>query len=142
VWIVDFVFTRCPDICSPMTANMVKLQNELKKAGVKAELVSFSVDPKYDKPKILKQFGQNFKVDFSNWHFLTGYSQEWIQALVKNTFKNVLQNVSKNPNMPMFNHPSQWYLIDQKGQVRKIYDGLRPDYQKIVQDVKELASGK
>ena len=80
VWIANFMFTSCKDVCLPMTYNMSKLQKMLKDEGMQnVEFVSFSVDPEVDKPKVLKTFGDKFNVDYSNWHFLTGYKQKEIE---------------------------------------------------------------
>ena len=37
VWIADFIFTSCEDVCLPMTWNMSKLQKMLKDEGIKIE---------------------------------------------------------------------------------------------------------
>lgn len=140
VWLTDFIFTRCPNICPPMTANMLKIQNTLKQAGVEAEIVSFSVDPEYDQPEKLKEFANKYGVDLNSWHFMTGYSFEEIQKLVKETFKGVVsKQEGPSPDVPVLvNHPSQFYLVDQNGKVVKFYDGLRPDDKQIVNDIKTL----
>ncbi|WP_246333857.1 SCO family protein [Thermoactinomyces mirandus] len=144
IWLTDFIFTRCPNICPPMTANMLKIQNALKQAGMEAEIVSFSVDPEYDQPEKLKEFAKNYGADLNSWHFVTGYSFEEIQKLVKDTFKGaVSRQEGPSPDVPVLvNHPSQFYLVDQNGKVVKFYDGLRPDAGQIVNDIKVLQEGK
>ena len=73
VWVADFIFTNCDDVCLPMTANMKKLQEEVEKEGIEnIQFVSFSVDPTVDTPEILTEYGKQFSADFNNWHFLTG----------------------------------------------------------------------
>src|SRR5690554_3570292 len=72
-WIADFIFTNCTTICLPMTSNMAKLQKELKEEELDAQLISFSVDPDYDSPEILKEYAEEYGADLSNWSFLTGY---------------------------------------------------------------------
>src|SRR6266566_7966620 len=52
VWVAAFIFTRCAGPCAQVSANMARLQQQLAgKAGV--VLVSFTVDPEYDKPNVL-----------------------------------------------------------------------------------------
>src|SRR5699024_8131772 len=53
-WIADFIFTNCEDVCIPMTYNMQQLQMKLAEEGLDAELISFSVDPDFDTPEVLK----------------------------------------------------------------------------------------
>lgn len=140
VWLTDVIFTRCNNVCPPMTANMSKVQQELKKQGLDIKIVSFSVDPDYDKPEILTEFAKKYHADLSNWHFLTGYSYEYIQNITQTAFKSTLSKTEgPSPDVPiMISHPSRYYLIDQEGRVRKFYDGLQPDPQQIAKDIREL----
>ncbi|RAL26661.1 SCO family protein [Thermoflavimicrobium daqui] len=139
IWLTDFVFTRCPNVCPPMTANMANVQKELKKAGLDIQFVSFSVDPEYDKPEVLKTFGEKHGVDFANWSFLTGYTFTDIQKMAMDTFKGSIDKAkSPSPDVVLFNHPTQFFLVDQTGKVIKFYDGLKPDMKQITQDVKQL----
>ncbi|SFJ42179.1 SCO family protein [Thermoflavimicrobium dichotomicum] len=139
VWLADFIFTRCPNVCPPMTANMANVQKELKKAGVNVHLVSFTVDPEYDKPEVLKAFAEKHGADLSNWSLLTGYKFMDIQKMAKDTFKGSIDQVKgPSPDVVLFNHPTQFYLIDQTGKVVKFYDGLKPDMKQMIQDIQKL----
>ncbi|WP_124727082.1 SCO family protein [Staphylospora marina] len=139
-WLADFVFTRCPDVCPPMTANMARVQEHLKKAGVSVEIVSFSVDPEYDTPERLTAFAEDHQADLSTWHFLTGYKVEEIEKIAMEAFKGpVRQQKSPSPEVPILvTHPTQFYLIDDTGKVVRFYDGLKPDPDRILEDVKQL----
>ncbi|SHE47966.1 protein SCO1/2 [Seinonella peptonophila] len=140
VWLADFIFTRCPNICPPMTANMSRVQKELKNQKLDVSIVSFSADPVYDQPEILKKFATKYSADLSNWSFLTGYSLTDVQKIVQTAFKGTItQQPGPSKEMPLLvNHPSQFYLIDGQGKVRKFYDGLRPNPKQIAQDIQEL----
>jgi protein SCO1/2 len=143
VWLTHFLFTRCPDICPPMTANLAKVQRAIEKEGTPATMVSFTVNPEYDKQDVLKKFGQDHGANLNNWHFLTGYSFAAIQKLTKDAFKGQISKVeSSDPDIVLYNHPSQFYLVDQTGKVRKFYDGLKPDVKQITADVKEIVGEK
>jgi len=137
VWVSDFIFTSCADVCYPMTFNMAKLQKMLKDEGIKdVELVSFSVDPTVDTPERLKMFAENFEADFSNWHFLTGYTQEEIEQKALKDFKAV---VKKPQNEDQVIHGIDFYLMDQDGNIVKYYDGLDEiPYKEIIKDIKTL----
>ncbi|MFC7440827.1 SCO family protein [Laceyella putida] len=140
VWLADFIFTRCPNVCPPMTANMAKVQDELKKAEVQVELVSFSVDPDYDKPDVLKAYAEKHQADFSNWHLLTGYSLDEITKMTKDTFKaQIAHQKGTSPDVPLLvTHPTQFYLIDGTGKVVRFYNGLQPDATQIAKDIKAM----
>src|SRR5690625_53639 len=57
-WIADFIFTNCETVCLPMTSNMAQLQTNLAEQDIASQFVSFSVDPDYDKPEVLKEYGE------------------------------------------------------------------------------------
>ncbi|MGV3265758.1 SCO family protein [Cytobacillus pseudoceanisediminis] len=137
VWVADFIFTNCEDVCMPMTANMKKLQDLAKKEGIKnIEFVSFSVDPKVDTPEVLKEFASTYNANFTNWHFLTGYSQEEIEKYAMEYFKAI---VKKPQTGDQVIHGTDFYLVDQNGNVMKYYTGLNEiPLDEIMNDIKAL----
>src|SRR5690625_7710700 len=55
-WVADFIFTNCTTVCIPMTQNMKMVQDRLQEEGIEdVQLVSFSVDPEYDTPAVLRE---------------------------------------------------------------------------------------
>ncbi|MBM4762035.1 lipoprotein [Bacillus sp. B15-48] len=137
VWIANFIFTNCPDICPPMTANMLKIQDRVKEEGLEnVEFISFSVDPEVDSPEVLKAFGERFHVDFNNWNFLTGYTQGEIETFAADIFKTI---VIKPEGVPEVIHQSYFYLVDQEGVIMKTYSGLNDmPIDEIINDIKTL----
>lgn len=140
VYLTNFIFTNCPDVCPPLTANMQKIQEEMKAEGLNIEFVSFTVDPETDKPEVMKAFGEKFKSDFSNWHYLTGYPFSDMEKLARETFKGTVakQESQIQGGKPLFQHPVQFYLVDGMGKVRKFYNGMSPDRALLKKDVKEV----
>ena len=59
VWIVDFVFTRCPTVCTTLSERMSKLQVRLRNTGGDVRLLSISVDPEHDTPAVLKEYAKS-----------------------------------------------------------------------------------
>ena len=135
VWMADFIFTSCVTVCPPMTYNMANIQKMLKEEGLNVEFVSFSVDPETDQPEVLKSYLGKFDADFSNWHALTGYSNDTIQQFGKSSFKTI---VKKEPDSDQYIHGTTFFLIDQSGTIVTKYNGLEPDVEKIIKDVKAL----
>lgn len=79
---VNFIFTSCTSICSPLTANFKALQTELsRRAGSNVQLISVSVDPLTDTPEELRKFAQPFDIG-PGWSFVTG-SRASIDAILK-----------------------------------------------------------
>jgi protein SCO1 len=137
VWVADFIFTNCADVCPPMTANMKKLQqmvNEEKLENV--EFISFSVDPEVDTPDVLKEYGERFYVDFENWNMLTGYSQEEIETFAKDNFKTLVVKPQEGDQVI---HQTYFYLVSQEGEIMKSYSGLNDiPYEEIINDIEAL----
>ncbi|MEH7093350.1 SCO family protein [Neobacillus vireti] len=137
VWVSAFIFTSCADVCPPMTANMVKLQKKLKEENLKdVKLVSFSVDPTVDTPDVLTNYAKQFGVDFKNWTFLTGYSQEFIEKFASDSFKTI---VKKPVDGNQVIHQTFLYLVDKEGNIKKTYNGYKNvPYEEIINDIKTL----
>lgn len=114
-WIGCFVFTRCAGPCPRITADMAWLQDEL--AGSDVELVSFSVDPRFDTPEVLTRYAQGFDADFERWHFLTGPQLEVVE-LVQQGF---WQAVDINPE-GLITHSGSLVVVDGQGRLRGVYD--------------------
>jgi protein SCO1 len=134
VWIADFIFTSCETICPPMTANMSKLQQEIKKKGIKnVEFVSFSVDPENDKPNVLKTYINKFNADSSQWHLLTGYTQKEIESFAMNNFKIIVQKPKSSDQVI---HGTKFFLVDDKGTVKQEYEGVKQvPFEQIINDI-------
>ncbi|MDQ0300512.1 protein SCO1/2 [Salibacterium salarium] len=134
-WIADMIFTSCPTVCNTMTPNMLNLQGQAEKAGLDLQFVSFTVAPSFDDPEQLKKYAEKYGADFSNWHFLTGYTDEDIRQLSQNTFQSVVEKIPEENNVI---HATAFFLIDPEGNVIRKYDGLENDTERIVEDVKRL----
>lgn len=136
IWIANFIFTSCETVCPPMTSHLNELQKKLKAKNMKVELISFSVDPTVDTPEKLKIFIDKFQKDQSHWHFVTGYSQDFIQHFAKESFQTL---VEKPNNSTQVIHGTNFYLINQKGILIKSYDGVQnPPYDDIIKDIQIL----
>jgi protein SCO1/2 len=70
--VLAFVYTRCrdPRMCPLVSANFHMLQNKL--AGVPAHLVEITLDPAYDTPEVLANYGRRFDADPNRWTLGTG----------------------------------------------------------------------
>jgi len=69
---VNFIFTSCTTICSPVSAGFEAVQRQLSsRMGRDVYLVSISVDPLNDTPAVLREYGAKFKAG-NGWTFVTG----------------------------------------------------------------------
>lgn len=138
-WIADFIFTNCTTVCLPMTYNMSQLQTMLKEENIDVQLVSFSVDPDYDTPDVLKEYASHYDADFSNWHFLTNYDFQTIRELSIKSFRAPLR--APQPGSDQVIHDIRFFLVTPEGEVIKGYDGTNMDEVKqIVEDLKVVTA--
>ena len=69
---LNFMYTRCQGICSPVTANLLKVQSLLHdRVGRDIFMYSFSLKPDEDSPEALRDYIKRHKVG-PGWTFLTG----------------------------------------------------------------------
>jgi protein SCO1/2 len=80
VVLINFIFTTCPGVCAPMTANLARVQGYLAEHMEKeVVMISISVDPDTDTPDVLKKYAAKFKAK-PGWFFLTGDKRnvDWV----------------------------------------------------------------
>ncbi len=118
VYVLEFFFSRCPDICIEMNRNMRKLD---KKFGDSNDfgIVSITIDPSHDSPYILKKYSEDLGVKSQNWHFLTG-DRNYIYDLANKGF-NIYANENSNFGGG-FEHQGYFALIDKQGYIRSRND--------------------
>jgi protein SCO1 len=69
--ILDFIFGTCTTICPVLSASFVNLQRKLGADAQKVKLVSITIDPEHDTPKVMKEYLERFHAK-PGWEFLTG----------------------------------------------------------------------
>jgi len=70
--VINFMYATCRGICSPITANLLKVQSLLKdRVGRDIFMYSFSLKPDEDTPEALRAYAKNHGVG-PGWSFLTG----------------------------------------------------------------------
>jgi len=79
--IVDFIYGTCTTICPVLSAGMVNLQRRLGPLSQKVRMISITIDPEHDSPKILKDYLKRYRAQ-PGWDFLTG-SRADIDAVMK-----------------------------------------------------------
>ncbi|MGZ6059869.1 MAG: SCO family protein [Myxococcaceae bacterium] len=135
VWVADFVFTRCPDVCPRMTERLAGVQRAL---GDRADMVSVSVDPEYDTPERLAAFARAHGAESPRWHFLTGESQH-VQEAVLRGFK--IAFARESDDIASITHGVHVVLVDGRGRIRGYYDSNDADsLERLVNDARRLAA--
>jgi len=73
---INVIYTSCKDECPLETARLVQLQRLLgERMGKDIFFYSITIDPKQDKPEVLKAYAQKYGVG-PGWLFLTGKEED------------------------------------------------------------------
>jgi protein SCO1 len=109
--LLSFVFTRCPDrtLCPAISAKFAYLQRRLDARIF--TLAEITLDPQYDSPAILRQYGSLYGARSENWKLLTGTGST-IQRLL-DAFKISSMRVSTSN----FLHDDRLFIISPDGRV-------------------------
>jgi len=118
VWIADFIFTRCKGPCPAMSYRMKQLQEDLPPM---IGLVSFSVDPTFDTPERLREYGTRYEAADGRWWFLTG-DKKRIYDLSLDGFKLAAGEEWEREEWVII-HDERFVLVDAEGQIRGYYLG-------------------
>jgi len=131
--IVNFIFTRCPDVCPVLTARMRDVERELGSGPV--TLMSISVDPATDTPDVLQRYATEHK---AGWSFLTG-DREAIRSLLTGGFHVAFGD--DGPATGPLTHSDRFVLVDGALRIRGYYHGNDPDdVARLVTDARALAA--
>jgi len=145
VYVAEFFFTTCPTICPVMNENMTKIQSEFD-GNPNFGVASFSINPSYDSPEVLKEYAKKYDINNPHWHLLTGDQAEIFE--LANTGFNFY--VASNPKAEgNFQHSGYFALVDQEGFIRSrrdefgnpiiFYNGLEEDdLVMLKEDIKKL----
>ena len=134
IYIADFFFTTCQDICPVMTKNMHQLQEELKNDN-EILLLSHTVIPEVDTVEQLKDYAIENNVDDSKWNLLTGDKKQ-IYELAR---KSYLAVEDSNFNEFDMIHTENFMLIDKEKQIRGFYDGTNSEeINQLLKDIEIL----
>lgn len=72
VFILNFMYTTCPDVCPMETARLSEVQAILgDRVGQDIQMYSITVDPDVDTPEVLADYRERFGVE-AGWDFFTG----------------------------------------------------------------------
>jgi protein SCO1/2 len=137
IWIADFMFTSCPTICPTMTSNMKHLSVLTKDLQDNIQFLSFSIDPKRDKPSVFRKYIKERDLNTINWSFFTGDEDE-TSALAHDFFHVGVQR-SDDEEDNGFEHTDTFVLVDQDGHVRGLYEGTKlKEIERLEKDVRKL----
>lgn len=124
VFISNFFFASCPDVCPTINGHL-KIATEKLKNSTDILFLSHTVDPHNDSVSVLNEYAKSYEADYDQWKFLTG-NKSTIYHLARDNYRAVIQEV---PDTNDFIHSEKVMLVDKDFQIRGIYNGL---------DIKEI----
>ena len=134
IYVADFFFTTCQDICPVMTKNMYQLQQELKNDN-NILFLSHTVIPEIDTVEQLKKYAIENKIDESRWNLVTGDKKQ-IYELARKSYLAVEDVEFGEFDMI---HTENFMLIDKQKQIRGFYDGTNSEeIQRLLKDIEIL----
>jgi protein SCO1/2 len=137
VWIADFIFTRCPDVCPILTSRMRELQRTLEGSQPAIGLVSISVDPVHDTPEVLRNYATAHAAG-PGWGFVTG-ERAAIASLLRDGFHVAFAD--DGPATAPITHSDRFVLVDRDLRIRGYYHGNDPDdLRRLADDARALAA--
>jgi protein SCO1 len=120
-FVLTFVFTRCPvpNFCPRMSNNFEELQTAIKTGSgtlAKTHLLSITLDPDYDTPKVLSDYAGFHHADRQIWTLATGDKKE-IDSLTR------AFSVYRQTEGGTISHGLATALINQDGVIESIWRG-------------------
>jgi len=135
IYVADFFFTTCPSICPKMSFQLERVQEEFQDDS-DFMIVSHTVQPEIDSPKILTEYAHLHQANTKQWIFLTGDKAE-IYSLARKSYFAVTTEGDGGVND--FIHTENFVLIDKNKRIRGYYDGTSEDeVDQLMEDIKTL----
>lgn len=122
VWIVNFIYTNCPDTCPVQSAQMRQIQEDFQN-DKHLRLVSITVDPTRDTPEVLAQYAKRFSADPARWFFLTG-EKKTIYKFAQDGFRLgavELPHEKRPESGATHTHSPRFVVVDRDAQIRGYY---------------------
>lgn len=136
VYVASYFFTTCKGICPEMNGNLKKVYEKFKDEN-NFLILSHTSDPAVDSVPRLRQYAEALGADPNKWIFLTG-RKDSLYNMARFTYAvddpaNNLKDIND-----IFLHTQFWALVNKRGEIRKIYDGLKmSEVNALIRDIKK-----
>lgn len=115
--VVVFGFTHCPDVCPTALSDLASAVKALGPEGERVQVLFVTVDPKRDRPELMRQFVPAFHPTFLG---LTGGDEAL--AKVRKDF-NVYAAIREGSSAENYSvdHSAQMFAFDPQGRIRLVW---------------------
>lgn len=123
IWVANFIFTRCLMSCPRITQSQKELLREVEKfkALLGVEFVSFSVDPAFDTPEVLRAYRAKNGIESERWTMVTGETDAVFGLLRDKMFAHIGEKkIHGDPKEGLIDiaHLERLAVFDRKGRLR------------------------
>jgi protein SCO1/2 len=141
--LMTFIYTRCPvpDYCTLMSDNFAQIDRALGQDPAlygKTHLLSISIDPEYDTPRVLRSYGaahtERYQNEtFAHWEFAGGTNEQ---------VKEIAQffGLTYFPENDQIIHALRTVIVNPDGKVAKIYGGNDWKVEEVVQEIRKTVT--
>jgi protein SCO1 len=120
---VNFGYTQCPDVCPTTLSDLNRAVKKLGADASRVQVLFVTVDPKRDKPELLREYVPAF-----NPSFLGLYGDEAATRKVTEDFKIYAQERPGANGAYTVDHSAQTFVYDPQGRLRLVIGyGATPD---------------
>ncbi len=141
--LLTFIYTRCPvpEYCTLMSNNFAQIDRQLGEDAelyAKTHLLSISIDPEYDTPKVLRSYGaahtERYQNEtFAHWEFASG---------TKDQVKEIAQffGLTYFPEKGEIIHALRTVIVSPDGKIAKVYSGNEWKPEEVVEELRKTAT--
>ena len=143
--VLGTIYTRCPNVCSKITANMKNIRSEMADPTA-VQFVSVTFDPHRDTPARLADYRSRFDLNNTSWQFLTADTTTIARLMDRLGVRHTIKGTDREFPTPdtdssyIFTHSNQITLIDAQGRVRASYGGSQTPPKLILRDLEKIQS--
>jgi len=139
-----FVYTRCPlpDFCIRMSSHFARIQKLLKddpSLNDRWHLMTISFDPKFDTPKVLKEYGRSYGADFSTWDFLTDPETSGRNVI---RLADGLDLTYEDDEGGLISHNLRTVLVDQEGRLVEVINDNEWKPEEVVEKMRTIVNSE
>ena len=138
--LLTFIYTRCPDpeFCNLMSDNFAQIERQLgqdPELYAKTHLLSITIDPAHDQPKVLRSYGaahtERYENEtFAHWEFAGGTSEQVRD--IAGYF-----GLTYFPEKDQIRHALRTVIVGPDGKVAKIYSGNEWKTDEVIAQLKQ-----
>ncbi|MES1198341.1 MAG: SCO family protein [Chitinophagaceae bacterium] len=141
VYVAEYFFTTCKGICPKMNTYLKEVYERFKNEK-DFLILSHTCDPEQDSATQLKKYSDSLGVNTHQWMFLTGRKDSlYTMARISYSIDDPANNLKSIEGD--FLHTQFWALVNRKGDVVKIYDGIKEsEVELLIKDIAAMLKEK